>query len=107
MLRGAGPDKTRIRLDSLTPTSVIQFGVPGFWPSYSPAIDVTADAAKGSRQVTVADTGAIQVGDVLQIDQVDDPTYINRLPDGIYHKCQRTRTSTVRHARRVRARASE
>ena len=39
VLRGAGPDKTRIRLDSSTPTSVIQFGVPGFWPSYSPAID--------------------------------------------------------------------
>lgn len=88
VLRGAGPDKTRIRLDSSTPTSVIQFGVPGFWPSYSPAIDVTADAAKGSRQITVTDAGGIQVGDVLQIDQVDDSTYINRLPDGIYHKRQ-------------------
>jgi hypothetical protein len=88
VLRGAGPDKTRIRLDSSTATSVIQLSVPGFWPSYSPAIDVTADAAKGSRQITVADASGIRVGDVLQIDQVDDPRYINRLPDGIYHKRQ-------------------
>jgi hypothetical protein len=88
VLRGAGPDKTRLRLDSSAATSVIQFGVPGFWPSYSPAIDVIADAAKGSLQITVADASGIQVGDVLPIDQVDDPTYINRLPDAIYHKHQ-------------------
>lgn len=88
VLRGVGPEKTHIRLDSSTAASVIQFGVPGFWPSYSPAIDVTADAAKGSRQIAVADASGIQLGDVLQIDQVDDPTYINRLPDGIYHKRQ-------------------
>jgi len=88
VLRGAGPDKTHIRLDSSTATKRDSVRRPRFWPSYSPAIDVTADAAKGARQITVADASGIQAGDVLQIDQIDDPTYINRLPDGIYHKRQ-------------------
>ncbi len=83
VLRGAGPDRTRIRLDSREPVPAIRMGV--FWPDYRPPVKVVGSVPKGARSITVADARGIQVGDVLQIDQLDDPSYV-RLGDQTHAK---------------------
>lgn len=85
VLRGAGPRLTRIRLDA-SPTSgapAVRMGI--FWPEYGPAVDVVGSVPRGSRSLTVADARGFQVGDVLQIDQLDDPSYVV-IGDQIYGK---------------------
>lgn len=76
VLRGAGPRLTRLRLDA-PPSSgspVIRMGV--FWPEYGAPIDVDGSVARGARSITVADASGIRAGDVLQLDQLDDPAYV-------------------------------
>jgi len=83
VLRGAGAALTRIRLDTSDSTSVIRVGV--YWPSYQPAVNVLGSVPKGATTITVADASGIQVGDILQIDQLDDTRYV-AIGDGIYDK---------------------
>ena len=88
VLRGAGPERTRIRLDSPDPDApAIRFG--RFWPVYQErAWDVIASVPKGGRELVVAaaDAADIRPGDVLQIDQ-EDADYVWFL-DGRYRKRQ-------------------
>lgn len=86
VLRGAGPALTRIRLDlpGSEGSPAIRFGI--FWPEYTGLWNVTGSIAKGASSFTVSDAGAIQAGDVLQIDQQDD-SYV-ALGDGHYSKRQ-------------------
>jgi hypothetical protein len=83
VLRGAGAKLTRIRLDTTGDVSVVRMGV--FWPDYRPAVKVLGSVPKGSRSITVEDARGIQVGDVLQLDQLDDPKYV-MIGDQIYGK---------------------
>ncbi len=85
VLRGAGPGLTKI------------IGVPGKkqasirvgWKwNYTGVWNVVGDVPKGSTSITVSDASAIEVGDVLQIDQQDDLSYVRILPDSIYRKRQ-------------------
>ena len=73
VLRGAGPGLTRI------------IGVPGAkqasirvgWKwTYTGVWNVVGDVPKGSTSIVVSDASAIEVGDVLQIDQQDDLSYV-------------------------------
>lgn len=85
VLRGAGPKHTRIRLDA-PPSSgapAIRMGV--FWPSYRPPVAVVGSVPKGARSITVADASGLRVGDVVQIDQLDDPSYV-KIGDHRYGK---------------------
>src|SRR3954470_4056455 len=74
VLRGAGPDRTRLRLDAEKGPVIF---MTNLWPEYNrPAVDVTADVPKGSSAIPVADPGGFAVGDVITIDQLDDPAYV-------------------------------
>jgi hypothetical protein len=83
VLRGAGPGLTHVRLDTKDEVSAVRMGV--FWPDYRPAIAVVGSVPKGARSITVADASGIQAGDVIQIDQLDDQSYVAR-GDQIYFK---------------------
>ena len=86
VLRGAGPTQTMI-IGHTGSSNMISVG----WRwNYTGLWNVTSDNPKGSRSITVSDASAIQPGDVLQIDMVDDLTFVRNLPDGIYFKRQPT-----------------
>ena len=75
VLRGAGAGLTRIRLSGASSDDqVIRIGV--YWPDYNPAVNVVGSVPKGATSITVADASGIQVGDVIQIDQHDDTSYV-------------------------------
>jgi len=69
VLRGAGPDLTRI-VSTASAASALTIG--GRF-NYQAAVNVTADAPKGSTALTVADASSFAVGDVVEIDQQDGP----------------------------------
>lgn len=87
ILRGEGPTRTRLRLDTADEVPVIRLGI--FWPEYQEkAWRVVGTAPKGSRSITLraGDAEQVEPGDVLEIDQQDDATVW--LLDGHYHKRQ-------------------
>lgn len=86
VLRGAGRTQTFVRLDTSDPNQAIQIGI--VWPMYTGSYNVTQDALKGTKTLVLDNASAIQTGDVLQIDQVDDSNYINLQPDALYYKRQ-------------------
>lgn len=76
VLRGAGPQRTRIRAEVASAAAIY---VTNPWPGYgTPPVDVTADLPKGARAIPVADASGFAVGDVVQLDQLDDPSYVHR-----------------------------
>jgi hypothetical protein len=95
VLRGAGPGLTRVVSGA---ARAIDFG--RIWPVYGEAMNVLADAPKGSRTLTLsnADGARVRVGDILQLDQEDGPgaprgpVFLHGgviwLADGHYHKRQ-------------------
>ena len=76
VLRGDGPTRTRIHAEGSQTAAIY---VANLWPEYrSRPVDVTADVPKGSRTIPVADASGFAVGDIVQIDQLDDPSYVYR-----------------------------
>ncbi len=77
VLRGAGrgTDGTRIRAKGSGATGAIWIWAR--WPTYGPAVDVTANIPKGSTSVPVASAAGFEAGDVVQIDQLDDADYVH------------------------------
>jgi Pectate lyase superfamily protein len=74
-LRGAGATKTKLRL--YNSNAAVIYIWPGGWPTYSaPAVDLTEDAPKGSTTLQVASANGFAVGDIIQIDQEDDASYL-------------------------------
>ena len=69
VLRGAGKRKTVIRMSSPGKRAV---WIGRVFPPYPRVVDVVGGAARGARQITVADASGIEPGDVLQIDQLED-----------------------------------
>jgi hypothetical protein len=83
VLRGAGPTQTKII--GQTGGNMIRIG----WKwNYTGLWNVTSDNPKGATSITVSDASAIQPGDVLQIDIVDDTSFVRLAPDGVYFKRQ-------------------
>lgn len=90
VLRGQGP-QTRLRYDGDQNAPAILIA-RSRWTNYGPERgpwNLIADGAKGSRSITLRATSAkhIQVGDILAIDEEDDPSFV-RLGDGWYGKRQ-------------------
>jgi hypothetical protein len=75
VLRGAGPALTKIRA-YLTAGSVAAIYIANLWPSYGSAVNVTADVPKDATSIPVADASSFAVGDIIQIDQLDDTSYV-------------------------------
>jgi hypothetical protein len=76
VLRGAGSKETKIRA-SLKPGSVAAIYMWNRSPQYSaPAVAITADVPKDATVVPVASTSGFSAGDVIQIDQLDDTSYL-------------------------------
>jgi hypothetical protein len=76
VLRGAGPRQTRLRAE-VVGTAVVY--MTNLWVEYETApVDVTADLPKGAREIPVADASRFSVGDIVQLDQLDDPSYVYR-----------------------------
>jgi hypothetical protein len=83
VLRGAGSGLSRIRLGSSSGDAAVRMGV--YWPDYGSAVDVVGSVPKGATSITVANASGIQVGDVLQTDQLDDTGYV-RMGDCAWYK---------------------
>src|SRR5216684_484858 len=77
VLRGAGTGQTKIKLDPVAgQVPVIQIGV--FWPTYNPAVNVVGGLAKGAVSIPVQNASGFAAGDIAQIDQLDDTSYVLR-----------------------------
>jgi hypothetical protein len=83
VLRGAGPGLTHVWLSSKDDVPAVRMGV--FWPEYGPPVDVVGSVPRGARSITLADASGFEAGDVVQIDQLDDPGYVMR-GDHVYNK---------------------
>src|SRR5262249_24845240 len=70
VLRGEGPDKTRIEGDQVPEKAIIQ---AGSWDeANSPITQITGGFDRGSSEVMVASTQEFAVGDFVIIDQLND-----------------------------------
>jgi hypothetical protein len=88
VLRGEGHTQTRLLLDNASIQSVIEVG----WnpPSDIAGVSVASGATKGSTELTLSDASQFAVGDVVLLDQLDDPalvetgdcTFFKRTADG-------------------------
>jgi hypothetical protein len=82
VLRGAGPGSkgvggTRILANLPADSVPAIFMWNGGWPSWpAKATDVTADVPKDATTISVADASPFKAGDVIQIDQLDDTSYL-------------------------------
>lgn len=76
VLRGAGPGTTTIHQDNTSLNkAAIRFGI--YFPSYTDgAVSVSGSIAKGDTSFTVSDASNFSVGDTLQVDQLDDSSYV-------------------------------
>jgi hypothetical protein len=75
-LRGAGSTQTKI-LATLPAGSEAAIYVRNNNPTFgTPAMAVTADVLRGATVIPVTNGGAFSVGDIVQIDQFDDTTYL-------------------------------
>jgi len=73
VLRGAGPTLTKIKLAPVAGAPVVFIGL---WSSYAAPVAVTANVAKGASSLVVANASSFAAGDILQLDQRDDPSYV-------------------------------
>ena len=71
-LRGAGQQKTIINKSNASDAAAIWIGSTVGDYSRTPVVNVVGGAAKGAAAITVADASGINVGDILQIDQLED-----------------------------------
>ena len=78
VLRGAGASRTRIRLSGTEQIPAARIGI--FWPDYhgTGVVNLVGSVEKGATSITVSDASGIQVGDIIQIDQLDDTSYVVR-----------------------------
>jgi hypothetical protein len=84
VLRGAGAALTRIVLDTTDEVPAVRIGI--FWPDYHEGgVNVVNGVPKGATSIKVENGNGFQVGDVIQIDQLDDTSYV-LLGDGTFFK---------------------
>jgi len=89
VLRGAGAGFTKIR--QYSDCAVIWFGSVNYDWSGTSVVAVSGNVAKGSTSVTVANASGFSVGDIIQIDQIDDTSYISH---GTYYWTYDKRSNT-------------
>src|SRR4029077_3058992 len=72
---GASPQLTRIRA-SLAAGSVAAIYMANLWPTWGSAVNVTSDVPKDATSIPVANASSFSPGDIVQIDQLDDTSYV-------------------------------
>jgi hypothetical protein len=80
VLRGAGPGLTKLRANQ--GQAAVYLGNSNYPAS---AVNITGSVPRNSTTITVASAASFKVGDVIQIDQLDDPSYVF-IFDSIYRK---------------------
>lgn len=70
VLRGRGPDKTRLVKPAGTAFPVVIIGRR--WPKYTQPTDVVADALKGRASLTLARDPGLKPGELVVVDQLTD-----------------------------------
>ena len=78
VLRGSGPTQTLLTKSPGTNFPVIIIGLR--WYKYTPPVNLTANAVKGSNSVTVASNPGFKVGELVQLDQLSDDTRSDTVP---------------------------
>jgi len=91
-LRGAGQGKTVISFPGAYARSVID--IRGFedWDIYGlqRSVGIIGGMTKGSKQITLTSTSGISVGDILLIDQLNDPQLVDPVGnEGLRNYCGR------------------
>lgn len=71
-LRGAGPDRTQLRLYG---TGWVVGMMPG-WPTWTAPKAISTNLEKDATSATLSDVAGLAVGDIVVIDQTDDPSYV-------------------------------
>ena len=71
VLRGRGPDKTRLVKGAGSGFPVVILGKR--WPKYTAPTDLAVDGVKGRSQLTLAQPLPLAPGDLVVVDQVTDP----------------------------------
>jgi Pectate lyase superfamily protein len=75
VLRGAGPTATQLRMTSgYTGGPIVLIGVQ--YPGIASSTNLTSNAVKGARSVTVASTAGLAVGDIVVVDELTDTSYV-------------------------------
>jgi len=70
VLRGAGPGSTTLQVEG-------NFGVMiGTWTNLGSPVRLASDAQKGSKMLVVENAAGIVAGDMLHLDQLDDPAVV-------------------------------
>jgi hypothetical protein len=73
VLRGDGPTNTKLLLDDSSVPSVIEIG----WSrGDNSGVAVESGATKGGKALTLSDASQFEVGDLVLLDQLDDPSLV-------------------------------
>ena len=73
VLRGNGPDKTKILNYKNSTGNILRLGGNGS----SSSVSITGGTTKGSNQITVSSTSGVSVGDYIRIYQDNDPSLVD------------------------------
>lgn len=71
VLRGQGPDRTRLRMPFGTNAAAIAVGTR--WFKFTQSVDLAADAARGSSSATLAHDPGLRPGELVAVDELADP----------------------------------
>ncbi|HSB19227.1 MAG TPA: right-handed parallel beta-helix repeat-containing protein [Anaeromyxobacteraceae bacterium] len=71
VLRGQGPERTRLRMPFGTNAAVIAVGTR--WFKFTQSVDLAADAARGSFSATLASDPGLRAGELVAVDELADP----------------------------------
>jgi hypothetical protein len=74
VLRGSGPKNTKLVKAIGSGQGAIYLGLR--WYKWTQPVDLAADAQKGATSVTLARDPGYQVGELVMIDEVTDPSYV-------------------------------
>jgi hypothetical protein len=98
-LRGAGQGKTIISFSGTYARSVIDIRGLAYWNIYGlqRSFAITGGMTKGSKQITLNSPSGISAGDILLIDQLNDPQLVDPVGyEGLCTYCGRANGSRAR-----------
>jgi len=98
-LRGAGQGKTIITFPGTYARSIIDIRGLAYWNIYGlqRTVSITGGMSKGSTQITLSSASGISVGDILLIDQLNDPQLVDPVGyEGLCTYCGRAEGTRAR-----------